>query len=131
MEPGVVETLFSPRGRLGRVRFVVLALAAVITWSLLLIAFEEVEGLFWEVMVGSLALVFLWVHTALEVKRWHDMNRSGAWVLLGWSLMAAGALALPDDQDIPAQGFRFLVSLVLVAIPGSRGANAYGPVPPR
>jgi uncharacterized membrane protein YhaH (DUF805 family) len=63
------------------------------------------------VLFGLLGLVFFgWAGLALGVKRWHDRNKSGWWVLIGlipvvgqlWTLVECGLL------------------------PGTRGGNRFG-----
>ena len=91
-------------------------------------------------------LLFLWPITALAVRRSHDRNMSGWWygasALFGLGLMiAAVALELsgiPEGQTETlilgglslAQLAIWLVLLVILGfLPGTRGANRFGPAP--
>jgi uncharacterized membrane protein YhaH (DUF805 family) len=66
------------------------------------------------VLVMIFALLFMLMGIANEAKRWHDMNKSGWWVLLNL---------------IP--GIGFIVLLVLGLMPGTRGPNRFGEAPLR
>jgi uncharacterized membrane protein YhaH (DUF805 family) len=91
-------------------------------------------------------LLFLWPITAVAVRRSHDRNMSGWWygafALFGLGL-AIGATVLEGlgiPQEAPeslvvgglslAQIAVWLVFLVILGfLPGSRGANRFGPAP--
>ena len=65
--------------------------------------------------VKLINLVFLWPVIAVSVKRQHDFNFSGWWVLV---------------QFFPIPGVGSLILLAVDgAMPGTRGANRFGPDP--
>jgi uncharacterized membrane protein YhaH (DUF805 family) len=65
-------------------------------------------------IVGLAALVpFVWASLAIAVKRWHDRNKSGAWVLIGM---------------IPYIGSLW-VFVECGCLRGTEGANTYGADP--
>jgi uncharacterized membrane protein YhaH (DUF805 family) len=59
-----------------------------------------------------LAVPSLWTYIAVGVKRFHDFDRSAWWLLLGF---------------VPLINWILMIGLGL--IPGTRGANSYGPDP--
>ena len=124
--------LFAFDGRIGNISYVlgvILALMALLV--LLALGFGTAEGLsrasgygpmgppqqfgfnpfligLWVFMVVVL-LTMVWCKAALAVKRAHDFDASGAWILIG----------LVPYVNI-------LLLLWLVFFPGSTGANSYG-----
>jgi uncharacterized membrane protein YhaH (DUF805 family) len=83
-------------------------------------------------------LIFLWPSLALDVKRWHDMGRSGYYTLIvNGPILAIYAAALTRAADVPEpQASRlmtllaliFLVYFILLAArKGTPGANRFGP----
>ena len=85
-------------------------------------------------------LIFLWPSLAVDVKRWHDIGRSGWFTLIVYGPVLAvyaveelkAADALPDTPLpgalISVMGLVFLVYIILLAArKGSRGANRFGP----
>ena len=75
--------------------------------------FDETSGAGW---IGAMFfLVFsVWLSLASQVRRWHDLGRSGYWALLNF---------------IPFVGP--IYSLVVLGVhEGEKGANRYGPPPP-
>lgn len=71
---------------------------------------------FWLItLIFAVVALILWVfEISLSVRRWHDLNKSGWWVLINL---------------IPIIGW--IYSLVMLGfMPGDQGANNYGP-PPR
>jgi uncharacterized membrane protein YhaH (DUF805 family) len=120
-----LRILFSPFGRIGRLAY---WMASIFTW-VVLYAFvaltklmppspssSEVAahlGLYlgWVVLTFGLLLLYCWWGFAVSVKRWHDRGKTGFWVFINlipligplWQLVECGIL------------------------PGTPGANAYGP----
>jgi len=86
-------------------------------------------------------LIFLWPSLALDVKRWHDMGRSGYYTLIVYgpffALYAAGltaAVEVPEPQASRLMSVLALIVLVyfviLAARKGTPGANRFGPAGP-
>jgi uncharacterized membrane protein YhaH (DUF805 family) len=72
---------------------------------------------------------------AVGVRRLHDTNRSGLWLLIGYGpfilsllLMVAGMLQFTMILSIVAL-VGFIVLLVFMVLEGNRGPNQYGPDP--
>lgn len=83
---------------------------------------------------GPLSLVvvvaLLTPQLSVSVRRLHDTNRSGWWVLLGF--MPAVTMLLSGLTGIGSLNLLSLVALVLIyffVLEGTRGPNQYGPDP--
>jgi uncharacterized membrane protein YhaH (DUF805 family) len=105
----VRKLLFSFDGRVGRLPYCLVLLAVLFIDSVAFGAvggFElfdgdtiavERKGRFWALLV---ILPSLWVGLVVTVKRWHDRNKSGRWVLVNlvpvvgwlWTLIECGFL---------------------------------------
>ena len=117
----LAKVLFSLQGRISRGTFWAVCLALFAMNCIVGILVRAVgpvlvvalgEGVAWAFLCLWLA-VCTWVGLATQVKRWHDMGRSGWMVLLNL---------------VPAIGH--LVSLVwLGSVKGTKGPNRYGDEP--
>ena len=107
---------FSLRGRIGRRQFWWHGVLGLLMAGLVLMALLEIAGVAPERAEQLANLVILWPMIAISVKRWHDRDRSGWWVLLVLVPTVIGQLwALIDN------GF----------VAGTKGPNRFGEVPPR
>jgi uncharacterized membrane protein YhaH (DUF805 family) len=114
----IIDTFLNPNGRLSRARFwlAYIGLAVVtaaVAWGAL--ALRERTG---KTDVAWLTLVLFivplaWINLCLMVKRWHDRDRSGLWLLINL---------------IPGIGQMWTV-IECGFIAGTPGANRYGPSP--
>jgi uncharacterized membrane protein YhaH (DUF805 family) len=141
------QLLFSFNGRLNRKPYwlTTLAIVAVSIVALLLIfviaggvgAFtDEGAGLGVGILLlGVLYIPLLWVGLALGVKRLHDRNKSGWWLLLFWFLPA-----ILQGIGEYVEGIGIVLALIGLAISlwglveigflrGTVGPNQYGPDP--
>ena len=114
-EAGALK-VFTVQGRIGRLRYLAwsftLTSVALLLGAICLAVFSE--SLIAGGLLGTLVLIaFVVISTQMGAQRLHDANLSG-WLLL---------LSL-----IPVVGSFFPILLTLV--PGSVGANQYGPPPP-
>lgn len=139
--------ILSPRGRLGRMRYFTFSYALMIGLAVLLAVTLPAmagDGLVPTILMG---LVWIYLATMLTVKRLHDINTSGLWLLLPVGLvilvMIAGAILSTKN---PGAGTSALVTIlisviyslsclilgiVLVFVPGTKGENRFGsPTPP-
>jgi uncharacterized membrane protein YhaH (DUF805 family) len=89
-EPPLWRLLLDPRGRIGRRTWWCWAVAAPLGIGILLHALLAIARVRLETAEHIVNLVLLWPTLAISIKRWHDTNRHGAWVLvvlipvLGW-----------------------------------------------
>lgn len=99
-KPTTKELLFSFDGRIPRrVYWAVSLLAAAIYYGITLpiSAISEDLGL---ILMLVLLIPFFWITLAVYVKRWHDRDKSGWWILIGfipiigaiWAFVECGCL---------------------------------------
>jgi uncharacterized membrane protein YhaH (DUF805 family) len=80
-------------------------------------------------------LLLLIPSIAVGVRRLHDVDRSGWWLMLGYGpWILSILLALAQSADVAAilsivSNIGFLVLLVFAVMPGTRGPNRFGPDP--
>lgn len=151
------QKLFGFDGRLRRRDWWVLGLAAGFVWFVVTLMMRSLTG-FWssELFAGpagylvfvivdlAIAAPFLWVQTALNAKRAHDINQSAAAIILLQTLYIIGSYAplhLTRDSPVPGVGFMFIGVRIVVAVvaiiyffilafrEGSPLANEYGTSP--
>jgi uncharacterized membrane protein YhaH (DUF805 family) len=105
--------LFAFDGRINRAKF---WLGIVIVWVAVLV-FAGIAGAlnssFGWLMFAIVYVGVIWVGLALSIKRWHDRDKSGWWVLIGFIPIIGGIWALVET------GF----------LEGTQGPNQYGPDP--
>jgi uncharacterized membrane protein YhaH (DUF805 family) len=139
--------LFSFKGRISRVRFLVVQLALLTLWLLLWLKspFQQ-----WVVLHAAVVIAMVWINTATTAKRLHDRDRSGWWaiavlVINRLSYVYYG-LFLGAYFGVDRSGVEEL-ALVMVAVAlsllqtwivielffliGTDGANRFGPDPTR
>ena len=103
------EMLFSFEGRINRKPYWMLKLTifigAIITTFINLATTNKDTGIASILFI----LIFLWPSLAINVKRWHDRNKSGWWVLIGiipivgtiWALVENGFLTGTEGRQRP------------------------------
>jgi uncharacterized membrane protein YhaH (DUF805 family) len=118
--------LFSFQGRINRAKF---WLVHVVMWVVVAVASGLVMGSAAVstdpeaalrsigtgagIILAVLYVLFVWIGLAAGVKRWHDRNKSGWWILIGLVPVIGGLWYLIEC------GF----------LPGTAGPNTYGPDP--
>jgi uncharacterized membrane protein YhaH (DUF805 family) len=113
--------LFSFDGRIGRKTFwlttlALMAVLAVVQVVAIGLAFvSEILGMIGMVALLVVAIGVLWAALAVQAKRWHDLDKSGWWILINLVPVVGGLYALVMT------GF----------VKGSEGSNQFGedPVP--
>jgi uncharacterized membrane protein YhaH (DUF805 family) len=129
-----VGLLLSPQGRITRAPFW-FGIMVVIAASLALNLISGPAG-------RLLGLLLLWPQICINVKRLHDMGRTGwlllvpmvigiACVVIGF-VMGSGAEAMPRPAPVPlaVAGLVSLAFLLWVGLtPGKPGANRFGEAP--
>jgi uncharacterized membrane protein YhaH (DUF805 family) len=106
--------LFSFQGRINRAKFwlgLVLLWAASAILSAILLATRD--SAFLQIVLGLISLALIWPGLAISIKRWHDRDKSGWWVLIALIPIIGAIWALVET------GF----------LPGTPGPNQYGPDP--
>ena len=109
--------LFSFDGRIGRQAFwcaypVIIFLAVIISDFAIesLVEFNSLDDL---IIFLAILVFFLWPSLAIQVKRWHDRNKSANWIFLSM---------------IPYIGFIWS-TIELLFLKGTEGSNDYGKDP--
>jgi len=141
--------LFSFSGRMRRLHYWLIALAniavivaAVLFFALLAtVALEPGRQAPLTIALGLAVVVQVWIMLACGVKRLHDRDRSGWWILVFWLLPSVlqslgQGLTLIETSGVTLAVFS-LASLVLTLwaiielgfLPGTPGDNRFGPDP--
>lgn len=115
----LLQLLFSYHGRIGRadwwfgyiISFVVVKVIAIITHYSIPDEFNIAMFNIQDLTIGMLfGLLYFWIHVCLNIKRWHDLSKSGWYIILNL---------------IPVIGV--LISLIVLGfIKGSKDDNKYG-----
>jgi uncharacterized membrane protein YhaH (DUF805 family) len=106
--------LFSARGRISRRRFWLWGVGALLGLGFVLRGLLGIAGVAPLRADAVVNLVLLWPALAVSIKRWHDRDRSGWWVLVAL---------------VPVVGWLWLL-WANGCLRGTPGANRYGPPPP-
>ncbi len=107
------DLLFKFDGRINRGKFWLgVVIVAVVVWIVAIIA-ALTNSQFMYIVLGIVWLAAIWPGLALQIKRWHDRDKSGWWVLINFVPIIGGIWALVEN------GF----------LAGTPGPNQYGPDP--
>ncbi len=112
IEMNIFQILFSFKGRIGRGKYWLGALLIISFTSIVAlidVAFFDNEY-YYGILTNIARILVIWPSLAVTIKRWHDRNKSGWWMLIGiipfvglfWAFIENGFLA------------------------GTEGANQYG-----
>lgn len=117
----VWQMLFSARGRIRRRDFWLCLIGTWLTGTVIVAVLtlqfsvflhtEEASTL--AVWPSGLYLACLWVSACLQIKRWHDRDKSGWWILINGFPLIGSLWAMVET------GF----------LDGTQGPNPYGPSP--
>jgi len=135
-------------GRLNRIRYFGYGLLAGLVWLIslvivLLLAFGGLSALdannlggMWGalLLIIPFYLALVWVQICLTVKRLHDLNKSGWWLVgaMAVSFVAGAITGMGDIMALVAIALNVLLlvyGLWLLFWPGTVGDNQYGPDP--
>ena len=76
------QLLFSFKGRLSRQPFWLYSLALLVAFGLAFVIGGALGGVGLVILLPAY-FFYVWASLAMQVKRWHDRDKSGWWVLLG------------------------------------------------
>jgi uncharacterized membrane protein YhaH (DUF805 family) len=107
------RVFLDPKGRIPRRTFWLYGVLAVPGIGLLLGALLTIAGMKADHAETLVNLLLLWPGMAVSIKRWHDRDRSGWWVLIVLIPVIGWLWALIDN------GF----------LRGTQGPNRFGPEP--
>jgi uncharacterized membrane protein YhaH (DUF805 family) len=143
--------LFSFSGRINRGKYWLAVLIYMVAWAAFFVSIiawlggSNVDNLWsfagqglliW--LVGLILLVLgTWSGLAVGVKRLHDRDKSGWWILLFWlgpSFLGVWPAATPDlgvslILSLAATAIAIWAFVELGCLPGTPGPNQYGPDP--
>jgi uncharacterized membrane protein YhaH (DUF805 family) len=114
----IIDTFLSPNGRLSRSRFWLAYIALALVCAGMAYGATRLQGRVGKIDAPVLVLILsivplAWINLCLLVKRWHDRNRSGFWLLINL---------------IPGIGQMWTV-IECAFVAGTSGGNKYGPSP--
>jgi uncharacterized membrane protein YhaH (DUF805 family) len=135
MNISLVSLLFSFQGRINRAKYWVAMIAYLsLTIAVLGLGFFFNFGTLFLVFVGMIALAMIVSGCIVGIKRLHDRNKSGWWLLLFYLLSGVldvvgmtGKLPLLFELGSVAISIWALVELGYLR--GTAGTNQYGPDP--
>jgi uncharacterized membrane protein YhaH (DUF805 family) len=119
------QLLFSFEGRVGRATYWYFVLAIIVLFVVLGAVFgvsavsvdpesgQAVASGSGGIVIGLVSLLILWPSLAIAAKRWHDVDKSAWWILIGLVPAVGGIIALVFN------GF----------IAGTPGPNKFGAAP--
>ncbi|MCO6355792.1 DUF805 domain-containing protein [Pseudoalteromonas shioyasakiensis] len=106
----IKEILFSFKGRIPRKTYWYSVLGMILASFVLMFLVALLTGgneSAISVIMLILYIPLIWISLAIQVKRWHDRNKSGWWVLIGlvpviggiWALIENGFLAGDEAEN--------------------------------
>lgn len=107
------QLYFGLRGRIDRRCFWLCGVLALLAVGMVLMALLEIAGFHPKRAEWITNLLIAWPAIAVSVKRWHDRDKSGWWVLVNLVPLIGQLWALIDNG----------------LMPGTRGPNRFGPAP--
>jgi uncharacterized membrane protein YhaH (DUF805 family) len=143
--------LFSFKGRINRGKYWLAALIYIAVWTIFvvgsliwlgglditnLMSFAGAGLMIW--LIGFILLIAgTWSGLAVGVKRLHDRDKSGWWMLLFWlgpSVLSGSNTAMSDFSvglilSLAAMAIVIWAFVELGCLPGTPGPNQYGPDP--
>ena len=137
------DLFFKFNGRVNRARFWIAALIfAAINVVLAILGYVTDQSVVFQALNGMLSIVLLISSIAVSVKRLHDRNKSGWYLLLFYfvpGVLAAASVLIGEfveDSNIIATVLALLAVALMVwafveigCLRGTIGANQYGPDP--
>jgi uncharacterized membrane protein YhaH (DUF805 family) len=105
--------LFQFDGRINRAKFWLAGISIYVAFWILMSVAVATDSSALRSMVGLLSILSIWPYLAVAIKRWHDRDKSGWWVLITLIPIIGFIWALVETG--------FLV--------GTAGPNQYGPDP--
>ena len=105
----MMEVLFSFNGRVGRKTYWMFLLGLFVVFFVIafVLALFKIDQNFIAIVMAIAYLPAIWMSLAVQVKRWHDRDKSGWWVLIAlipiigaiWVLVENGFLAGTEGRN--------------------------------
>jgi uncharacterized membrane protein YhaH (DUF805 family) len=135
----LARLLFSASGRLSRLRFFGVTVGLCLTGVVVMTPFVLVPGLFAMIPAFVITVFVDAIWALAAIRRLHDRNRSGWWLLIyfapmfAWSWAAMGLATAPMLVQVllPIGGLGLVIWICaeLFIVRGTVGGNRYGPDP--
>lgn len=132
-----VILLFGASGRINRAKYWIVHLIYVPLTAIAFLLLFFVRGNFPYFVLGAVYLAFFYSITVAAIKRLHDRDKSGWWILFFWILpgILAGYRFL--TAETVGSNITWYVGLIISlwfyvevgCLPGTPGPNQYGPDP--
>ena len=127
------DLFFNFRGRINRAKWWLFMVVAVTVQVIAVMAMSEMR----QGPIGLITFLYFLIFAAsvpVHVKRLHDRNRSGWWLLAYYGFLAVAVVARDLGPDPVVAQAAFLAILVWIVIDlgclrGTRGPNRYGADP--
>ncbi|HEX2858916.1 MAG TPA: DUF805 domain-containing protein [Alphaproteobacteria bacterium] len=115
--------LFNPFGRIPRAEYIAFVLA---TWLMAALSFWKMT----EANAIALGIFFMFPTVCVAIRRWHDFDHTGWWLTLRFApLLLLWVLGPLNFVILLMQTMPIAVLVMECVMPGTRGANRYGPQP--
>ncbi|MEK6256536.1 MAG: DUF805 domain-containing protein [Chloroflexota bacterium] len=144
-----IQILFSFKGRIDPSKFLLYTFGLLILTSLtrnLFVTPINIDNLIPAITNYAYAITISWILLSLHIKRWHDRNKSGLWILFHILLIRSTYWSTTRIVNLTGSNLQasiFLPQVVLVVsvlaliwffvelvlMPGTPGPNKYGPDP--
>ena len=108
----IFKLYYSAKGRINRAKYSLYLVNNIVLFAGLLCIvklFPDAESLIYLIVLFSWLILYAWIQTVFMIKRLHDLNYSGFWVIGVWVLS--------------------LVAFIILFIKGTKGTNKYGEDP--
>jgi len=105
---GLEKLLFSFQGRIGRAAYWGASIGTmVVFWAIIFACRKSIGPRPTAIFAYMLYVPYLWTVLAVTVKRWHDRNKSGWWILINfiplvgplWAFIENGCLRGTDGPN--------------------------------
>ena len=103
----LMQLLLSPAGRVNRAKWWGTWFGTWGAWIIVIVFAGVVRrDLVW-MIAGGVAVLFLWGRVVVTIKRWHDLDKSGWWVLIAlipliceiWTIYECGFVMGSDGDN--------------------------------
>ena len=108
----LAQTLFSFKGRINRAKWWLMHLLITAANIVVAMIFGGLSNEMFIILI-PFGICSIWAYLAVNVKRWHDRNKSGWWVLIKLIPIVGGIWAFVE----------------LGCLKGTYGKNRFGPDP--
>jgi uncharacterized membrane protein YhaH (DUF805 family) len=136
--------LFSFTGRINRAKYWLVVVLLLVYWmvvgTVIVLAFgmSALTGMGAPMIIALIAFLLpLWVGLAIGIKRLHDRNKSGWWLILFWivpSMLSGGGTVMGGETaallpNLAAMALSLWGLVEIGFLRGTSGPNNYGPDP--